>query len=184
MDPPTADPPHDEGSAAARLGHHVRAATREDVPLILSMIRELAEFERSLAMVSATEDDLRAALFDDPTPAAFCHLALDDHGEPVGFALWFRNFSTWTGRHGIYLEDLYVRPSARGRGYGLALLQTLAGICVAEGYPRLEWWVLDWNETALRFYRSIGSEPMDQWTVHRVSGPELSALAQGRADAM
>jgi GNAT superfamily N-acetyltransferase len=182
--PPTADPPDHGVSAAARSGRQVRPATPQDVPTIRTLIRELAEFERSLEKATATEDDLRSALFDSPAPAVFCHLALDDDGQPVGFALWFRNFSTWTGRHGIYLEDLYVRPSARSHGYGRALLQTLAGICVSEGYPRLEWWVLDWNETALRFYRSIGAEPMDEWTVHRVSGPELSALALGRANAM
>lgn len=105
----------------------------------------------------------------DPAGAAAYPLA--------GFALWFLNFSTWTGTHGIYLEDLFVRPELRGQGHGRALLQTLARLCVERGYQRLEWWVLDWNEPALRFYRSTGACPMDEWTVHRLTGDALRALA-------
>ena len=96
---------------------------------------------------------------------------------PVGFALWFRNFSTWTGTHGVYLEDLYVRPSARGAGHGKALLSALARICAERGYERFEWWVLDWNDPSIGFYRSLGAEPMDEWTVFRMSGEPLRALA-------
>ena len=141
------------------------------------MIRELAEYEREPNAVVATEALLHDALFCD-TPAVFGLMAEED-GKAVGFALWFRNFSTWLGRHGIYLEDLYVRPEHRGKGYGKALLAELARICVDRGYGRLEWWVLDWNEPALAFYRSIDAVPMDDWTVHRVTGEALDALASG-----
>ena len=154
----------------------VRPARPGDVPAILAMVRELAEYERAAQEARASEDQLRDALFAD-RPALFGHVAEDDAGEVVGFALWFLNFSTWLGRHGIYLEDLYVRPSARGQGHGRALLAELAGIAVGRGYGRLEWWVLDWNEPALSFYRSLGAVPMDEWTVHRVTGDALRALA-------
>ena len=146
------------------------------MPRILELIRELAEYERSLDEVTATEDGLQAALFA-ASPAVFAHVA-DVDGEVVGFALWFLSFSTWLGRHGVYLEDLYVTPAMRGRGIGKALLAELAGICVRQGYGRLEWWVLDWNETAIGFYRSIGAEPMSEWTVQRLSGRRLADLAQ------
>ena len=141
------------------------------------MIRELAAYERAPDAVVATEQLLHDALFCD-APAAFALIAEDD-GVPVGFALWFRNFSTWLGRHGVYLEDLYVRPDHRGNGHGKALLAALARICFERDYGRLEWWVLDWNEPAIAFYRSIGAEPMDEWTVQRVTGPSLRALAGG-----
>jgi GNAT superfamily N-acetyltransferase len=141
------------------------------------MIRELAEFERSLDEVEATDDRLRASLFA-AAPLAFCHLAEVD-GEPVAFALWFVNFSTWVGKHGIYLDDLYVRPAARGHGVGRQLLATLAAICVERGYDRLDWWVLDWNADAIRFYRSIGAVAMDEWTVQRLTGDALRAVAAG-----
>lgn len=153
----------------------IRPARPDDVPLILTMIRELAQFERSLHEVEATEDLLRASLFAE-APMVFCHLAEAD-GEPVGFALWFINFSTWMGKHGIYLDDLYVRPPARGRGVGRRLLATLAAICVERGYDRVDWWVLDWNVDAIRFYRSIGAIPMDDWTVQRLTGDALRAMA-------
>jgi len=153
----------------------IRAATVDDVPLVLSMIRELAEFERSLHEVRATEELLRANLFADP-PMVFAHIAEVD-GQPAGFALWFLNFSTWTGKHGIYLDDLYVRPEARSRGIGRRLLATLAAVCVERGYDRLDWWVLDWNSDAIRFYRSIGAVAMDEWTVQRLSGDALRAMA-------
>jgi GNAT superfamily N-acetyltransferase len=153
----------------------VRPAVPADVPLILVMIRELAEFERSLHEVQATEDLLTGNLFADQ-PAVFCHIAEVD-GEPLGFALWFVNFSTWMGKHGIYLDDLYVRPAARGAGVGTALLKTLAAICVERGYDRLDWWVLDWNEKAIGFYRSIGAVAMDEWTVQRLTGEPLRRMA-------
>jgi len=157
-------------------GALIRSATPDDVPTILELIRELADYERSLDEVEATEDGLRAALFA-ARPAVFAHVAELD-GEVVGFALWFLNFSTWLGKHGIYLEDLYVTPATRGRGLGKALLAELAAICEREGYGRLEWWVLDWNEPAIGFYRSIGAEPMSAWTVQRLSGRPLADLAE------
>ena len=153
----------------------IRPAAAADVPRIVELIRELAEYERSLDQVTATEDDLRAALFA-AQPAVFVHVAVAG-GPVVGFALWFLNFSTWLGRPGIYLEDLYVTPAMRGRGIGKALLAELAATCVRRGYGRLEWWVLDWNAPAIGFYRSIGAEPMSEWTVQRLTGPALSRLA-------
>lgn len=154
----------------------IRPATAGDVPRILELIRELADYERALDEVTATEDGLRAALCA-AEPAVFAHVA-DVNGVVVGFALWFVNFSTWLGRHGIYLEDLYVTPAMRGRGLGKALLAELAAICVRRGYGRLEWWVLDWNEPAIAFYRSIGAEPMSEWTVQRLAGQPLADLAR------
>ncbi|MGG2458639.1 GNAT family N-acetyltransferase [Streptomyces sp. RGM 3693] len=153
----------------------IREATPDDVPVILTMIGELAAYERVPEAAQATEPQLKEALFG-PQPAAFALIA-EDAGEPVGFALWFRNFSTWTGTHGVYLEDLYVRPEARGGGHGKALLAALAQICVARGYQRFEWSVLDWNEPSIGFYRSIGARPMDEWTVFRLTGDALHALA-------
>lgn len=157
----------------------IRDATPADVPEILAMIRELADYERAPDAVVATTDLLQEALFCD-SPAAFALIAETEGGEVVGFALWFRNFSTWLGRHGVYLEDLYVRPAHRGHGYGKALLSALARIAVDRGYGRFEWWVLDWNTPAIEFYRSIGAEPMDEWTVQRVTGEALHRLAAGR----
>ena len=154
----------------------IRDATPADVPEILAMIRELADYERAPDAVVATTDLLQEALFCD-SPAAFALMAETEAGEVVGFALWFRNFSTWLGRHGVYLEDLYVRPAHRGHGYGKALLSALARIAVDRGYGRFEWWVLDWNTPAIDFYRSIGAEPMDEWTVYRVTGEALYELA-------
>jgi len=161
----------------------VRSAVPADVPRIWQLIRELADYERSLDQVVLTEQDLHAALFA-AEPAVFAHVAQGDDadGEVVGFALWFLNFSTWLGKHGIYLEDLYVTPRLRGRGIGSALLAELAAICVRRGYGRLEWWVLDWNAPAIEFYRSIGAEPMGEWTVHRLTGRALAALAATAAD--
>ena len=159
----------------------VRTARPDDVPAILDLVRELAAYEREPDAVEATEKSLHTALFG-PAPAAYAHVVEHD-GAVVGFALWFLNFSTWLGRHGIYLEDLYVRPEHRGRGYGRALLRELARLCVERGYGRLEWWVLDWNEPAIGFYRSLGARPMDEWTVHRVTGDALRALAGDQASA-
>ncbi|MFH8365648.1 GNAT family N-acetyltransferase [Streptomyces sp. NPDC018031] len=153
----------------------IRAAQPSDVPAIHALIRELAEYERALADARASEEQLREALFG-AHPAVFALIA-EEGGETVGFALWFRNFSTWTGTHGVYLEDLYVRPQSRGGGHGRALLAELARICVERGYARFEWSVLDWNEPAIGFYTSLGAEAMDEWTVRRLSGEPLRALA-------
>jgi GNAT superfamily N-acetyltransferase len=174
----------------------IRPATPDDVPEILAMIQELAEYERAADEVETTVEQLTALLFGGTSsapgvgattpngaPAAYAHVV--DHPDAArgttlgGFALWFLNTSTWTGTHGVYLEDLYVRPQLRGTGYGKRLLRTLAQICQDNGYRRLEWWVLDWNEPALGFYRSLAAVPMDEWTVHRVTGDALVALASG-----
>ncbi len=153
----------------------IRPARAADIPAIHQMIKDLAAYERGLHEVSATEDDLRAALLA-AQPSLFAHVA-EEGGHAVGFALWFLNYSTWAGRHGIYLEDLYVKPDLRGQGHGRALLAALARICVERGYARLEWWVLDWNSPARGFYESLGAVAMDEWTVHRLTGPALRALA-------
>jgi GNAT superfamily N-acetyltransferase len=156
----------------------IRPARPDDLEAILQLIRDLAAYERAPEQVRATREDLREALFG-PEPRVFAHVAEHDAGgEPqiAGLALWFLNFSTWTGRHGIYLEDLFVRPEMRGHGYGKALLVELARICVERGYPRLEWAVLDWNRPAIGFYRGLGAEPMDEWTVNRLQGDALRRL--------
>ncbi|OEU86305.1 GCN5 family acetyltransferase [Streptomyces abyssalis] len=159
----------------------IRPAAPSDVPAIHAMIRELAEYERALDRARATEQQLHDALFGEH-PAVFALMAEEDtESDPVGFALWFLNFSTWTGTHGVYLEDLYVRPPARGAGHGRQLLSALAGICVERGYERFEWWVLDWNDPSIGFYRSLGAEPMEEWTVFRMSGEPLRKLADGDA---
>ena len=156
----------------------IRPAKPEDIAEIHAMVRELADYEKSLDQAKATPEQLHDALFGE-RPAVFAHIAEDDGGRVFGFALWFLNYSTWTGVHGIYLEDLYVRPAARGTGYGKALLAQLARICVERGYQRLEWSVLDWNEPALAVYRSQGAVPMDEWTVHRLTGAALKTMAEG-----
>jgi GNAT superfamily N-acetyltransferase len=153
----------------------IRPATPDDVPVILDLIRALAVYEREPDVVEATEALLAEALFG-PTPAVFAHLACTSDGAVVGLALWYVTFSTWLGRHGVWLEDLFVEPSHRGEGHGLALLHSLASVCVERGYGRLEWNVLDWNEPALRFYRALGAEPLDEWTVQRLSGEALVRL--------
>jgi GNAT superfamily N-acetyltransferase len=153
----------------------IRPARPGDVAELRRLVGELAEYERSADQVLMTEGDLRRSLFGDQ-PAVFAHVA-EHEGAVAGFALWFVNYSTWTGRHGIYLEDLYVSPELRGHGYGRALLAELARICVERGYGRLEWSVLDWNKPAIGFYESLGAVAMDEWTVHRMTGPALSALA-------
>ncbi len=183
------------------LGSMIRAATPSDIPVVLDLIRELAAYERAPEQARATEEQLRTALFGaDPvayaliaeepasTPETGAEAAPEDGvgaeggsgghpAEAVGFALWFRNFSTWTGTPGIYLEDLYVRPERRGAGHGTALLAELAAIAVERGWSRFEWSVLDWNEKALGVYRAIGARPQDEWTVQRLTGPALHALA-------
>ena len=154
----------------------VRAAAPADVPVLLELVRELAAYEREPDAVEATEELLAVALFG-PAPVASCSVALDDRGGVVGFALWYVTFSTWKGRPGLWLEDLFVRPAARGTGLGRALLSELARTCVERGYPRFEWWVLDWNAPAIGFYRSLGAVPQDEWTTFRVDGDALRALA-------
>lgn len=139
------------------------------------MVRELAEYEKAVDEARATEEQLREALFGE-RPAAFAHVAEDAGGVVVGFALWFLNFSTWRGVHGIYLEDLYVRPEARGGGHGKALLAELARICVVRGYERLEWAVLDWNRPSIDFYEALGARAQDEWTVYRLTDGALGAL--------
>ena len=157
----------------------IRTATPADIPVIHALIRELAEYEKLPHEAKATEAQLHEALFG-AHPAAFAHIAADDTtGDPVGFALWFLNFSTWRGVHGIYLEDLYVRPTARGAGHGKALLTELARICVARGYERLEWSVLDWNAPSIAFYESLGARPQDEWTVYRLTDDALAELGEG-----
>lgn len=153
----------------------VRPATRDDVPLIVQFIKDLAEYEREPQAAEATPAMIDEALFA-VRPACECLIGEVD-GRPEGFALFFHNFSTWKGKRGVYLEDLFVRPSARGVGLGKALLARLAQIALERGCPRLEWNVLDWNEPALKFYRSLGAEPLDGWTIHRLSGDALSRLA-------
>lgn len=160
----------------------IRPALPSDVPEIHRLVCDLAEYERAREQVEATPEHLHEALFG-PHAAAYAHVA--EIAEPgggarvVGFALWFLNFSTWTGRHGIYLEDLYVRPEFRGGGHGRALLTELARICVERGYRRLEWSVLDWNEPSIGFYKSLGAVPMDEWTVYRLTGDALVRTAGG-----
>ena len=150
-------------------------ASEEDVPLILSFVRELAGYERLLHEVSATEDLLRFHLFGERRGA---EVVIGQHAnEPAGFALFFHNFSTFLGRPGIYLEDLYVRPEFRGHGIGQAMLVYLAGLAKERDCGRLEWSVLDWNEPAIRLYRGIGAVSMDDWTVYRVAGEDLDELA-------
>lgn len=153
----------------------IRPAAPEDAALILSFVRDLAEYEKLLHAVEATQAHIEAALFSEH-PKAFCDIAEID-GEPVGFALWFYNFSTFVGRHGIYLEDLFVRPAARGSGAGKALLANLARRCVAENLGRLEWAVLDWNAPSIAFYDSLGAAAMDEWIVRRMTGEALARLA-------
>ncbi|MBQ1120036.1 GNAT family N-acetyltransferase [Streptomyces smyrnaeus] len=153
----------------------IRDAVPADIPVIHTMIRELAEYERAPEEARATEEQLHEALFGE-RPAAYAHLAEDAAGDPVGFSLWFLNFSTWRGVHGIYLEDLYVRPAARGGGYGKALLTQLARLCVERGYERLEWSVLNWNAPSIAFYESLGARPQDEWTVYRLTDDALKSL--------
>jgi GNAT superfamily N-acetyltransferase len=155
----------------------IRRARPDEAGLVLSLVRELADYEKLLHEVEATEAMIGAALFGD-NPRLFCDIA-EWNGEVAGFAVWFINFSTFSGRSGLYLEDLFVRPAQRGKGIGKALLSHLAKECVANGWSRLQWAVLDWNTPSIEFYRSLGAELMDEWTVCRVGGPALTVLAQG-----
>ncbi|HEV7900039.1 MAG TPA: GNAT family N-acetyltransferase [Planosporangium sp.] len=152
----------------------IRPISRADVAAVVAMVHELAEYERASPECHLTEAQLEDALFAE-RPALFGHVAVMD-GQPVGMTLWFLNFSTWRGVHGVYLEDLYVRPCARGAGVGRALLATLAGVCAERGYERLDWWVLHWNP-AREFYHSIEAVAMDEWVPYRLTGPALRSLA-------
>jgi GNAT superfamily N-acetyltransferase len=153
----------------------VRFATKEDTPLILNFIRALATYEQLEHEVTATEEILGRTLFG-PHPYAECLIA-EVNGEPCGCAMFFHNFSTFLGKPGLYLEDLFVHPQWRGRDIGTRLLQELARIAVARDCGRMEWWVLDWNEAAIQFYTKLGAEPMDQWTVQRLNRAQIEALA-------
>ena len=163
----------DQEAAYPRL-RVIRPARPDDVPAILGLIHDLATYERAPHEVKATEEGLRSALFA-PEPAVFAHVA-EHEGVVGGFALWFLNFSTWRGVHGIYLEDLYVDPAHRGSGLGKALLVALAQECVRNGYERFEWAVLDWNLPSIDFYESLGAEPQDEWITYRLAGAALARL--------
>lgn len=158
-------------------GAVLRRARPGDEDGILECIRALATYEKEPDAVETTADGLRQTLFG-PSPSVFAHV-IARHERIVGIAVWFLNYSTWTGRSGIYLEDLFVHPDERRHGYGRALLQRLARLCAERGYRRLEWSVLDWNQSAIGFYRSIGAIGMDEWTVQRLSGGALARLASG-----
>jgi GNAT superfamily N-acetyltransferase len=155
----------------------IRPAEPSDIPQILQFVHELAVYEKEPDAVEATEDDMQRALFGERANVFGLIAELD--AKPVGFAVYFFNFSTWLGRNGIYLEDLYVRPETRGNGVGKALLQELAKIAVAKNCGRVEWSVLNWNEPAIQFYRSIGAGPQDEWTVYRLTGEALQSFAAG-----
>ncbi|MFZ0766494.1 GNAT family N-acetyltransferase [Bradyrhizobium sp.] len=156
----------------------IRRARPDEAGVVLSLVRELAEYEKLLHEVDATEKMLADALFGE-NPRLFCELA-EWNGDVAGFAVWFINFSTFSGRSGIYLEDLFVRPALRGNGIGKALLSHLAKECVANNWSRLQWSVLDWNEPSIAFYKSLGAVMMDEWTICKVAGPALTALAGGQ----
>ena len=156
----------------------IRRAVSEDVETIHQLIRDLALYERALERARATTEQLHEAFFSD-NPRVFCDLVETDEDEIAGFAVWFLNYSTWTGTHGIFLEDLFVKDEFRGRGYGTALLSHLAQECVTKGYRRLQWSVLDWNQPSIDFYRSLGAEALDEWTVFRLKGESLTKLADG-----
>ena len=159
----------------------IRWATRDDVPIILQLIRDLATYERAPNEVTATADELLKVLFGEK-PAAEVRLAFE--GEtPVGFAVFFHNFSTWLGRPGLYLEDLFVKPEYRGKGYGRALLVDLARIARERGCGRMEWAVLDWNDPAIQFYRKLGAKPNDEWTIYRLTTEGITALADSAVAA-
>ena len=154
----------------------IREIEERDVEAVVALVHELAEYERAAEHCHLTADQLRVALFG-PAPALFGHVAERD-GAVVGCALWFLNFSTWRGVHGLYLEDLYVQPAHRGAGLGRALLARLAAVCAERGLARLEWWVLDWNAPSIGFYRRLGAVAMDEWTVFRLDGDALAALGR------
>jgi GNAT superfamily N-acetyltransferase len=152
----------------------IRYASKADAPRIHQLIKDLAEYEKSPLEAKATIQQIEDSLFGEH-PVAFCHV-VEDNGLVVGISIWFLNYSTWVGKPGIYLEDLYIDPVHRGKGYGLALLKELGKICVERDYERLQWWVLDWNQPSIDFYKSLGAVAMDEWTVYRVSGDALKKL--------
>lgn len=170
-----------EHARRPELGVSVRRVVEADIESVAEMVHELAAYEEAADQCHLTAATLRTALFG-PAPALFGHVA-EAGEEIVGFALWFRTFSTWDGVHGIYLEDLFVRAAHRGDGHGRALLAELAAECVRHGYTRLQWWALDWNTPALGFYRALGAETMDKWTVLRLSGAPLERLAATRSSS-
>jgi GNAT superfamily N-acetyltransferase len=163
-----------EPTATKLEAFQIRFATEEDVPLILSLIRGLAEYENLLDKVVATEEGLRDSIFVQKRAEV---LIGEYEGKPVGFALFFYNFSTFLGKPGIYLEDLYIKPEMRGKGMGKILLSYLARLAVERDCGRLEWWCLNWNEPSIQFYRHLGAKPMDEWTVYRVCDQALADLA-------
>ena len=154
----------------------IREATQADLPLITSLVRELAEYEKLAHQAVATEADFAESLFG-PSPKAYA-LIVEHEGQPAGFAIYFYNYSTFLGRPGIYVEDVFVRPEFRRNGFGRALFKYLAQKAVAEKCGRMEWWVLDWNEPAINFYRGLGAVPMDEWTVQRLTGDALKSFAE------
>jgi diamine N-acetyltransferase len=156
----------------------IRRARPDEAGLVLSLVKDLAEYEKLSHEVEATEAMIAEALFGE-RPRLFCDIA-EWNGETAGFAVWFISFSTFSGRSGIYLEDIFVRPALRGNGIGKALLSHLAKVCVGNGWSRLQWSVLDWNAPSIAFYKSLGAVMMDEWTVCRVAGPALTALAEGK----
>ncbi len=160
----------------------IRPAAPHDVPAILQMIHDLALYEKEPDAVRNTPEMLTEVLFGE-NPRVFATMAENTAGEVRGFALWFLNYSTWEGVHGIYLEDLYVRPEARGEGHGKALLQHLAATAVDRGYARVEWSVLDWNEPSINFYKRLGAAPMEEWSTFRLTGAALEAFGSARSGA-
>lgn len=168
------------GRVANVSDQRIRPITPADVPAVVEMVHSLADYEHAPEDCQLTTRQLHVALFDD-APALFGHVAtdtsIDPSGAPLGAALWFLNFSTWRGVHGIYLEDLFVQPHARGKGLGRALLTNLAKVCVERGYGRLEWAVLDWNTPARDFYTSLGASGIDEWVLNRLDGAALRELA-------
>ena len=152
----------------------IRPAQQDEVGIVLQLIHDLALYEKAPNEVEATEKELLETIFVN-NARVFCDV-VDVDGEIAGMAIWFLNYSTWQGKHGIYLEDLFIKPEFRGKGYGKALLQHLAKVCDERGYGRFQWWVLDWNSPAIEFYKSLGAEAMDEWTVYRVSGDPLKKL--------
>ena len=152
----------------------IRPARKDEVGIVLQLIHDLAHYEKAPNEVEATEKELLETIFVDDA-RVFCDVVEVD-GEIGGMAIWFLNYSTWQGKHGIYLEDLFIKPEFRGRGFGKALLQHLAKVCDERGYGRFQWWVLDWNSPAIEFYKSLGAVAMDEWTLYRVSGDPLKKL--------
>ena len=152
----------------------IRYATKDDIPRIHQLIKDLAEYEKAPLEAKATFQQIEETIFGE-NPVAYCHVA-EDNGLVVGISIWFLNYSTWVGKPGIYLEDLYIDPAYRRKGYGFAFLKELGKICLERGYERLQWWVLDWNQPSIDFYKSLGAVAMDEWTVYRVSGEALKKL--------